>query len=213
MAKRQIDIGTDLSLAFDLYKNNFGLLFVSGLVVALLTLCTCGLLYGTMLAGYSQIIRRLINQDPVKPTVNDIFAGFSLLVPTLMLTIVAFITCAILSFIPVIGRVLPMLISPLYIIGILFMTFAKFDLGATCKKLTDELGAGEVMPFLQVLIVGLVGGIGIVLCGVGVLLTYPLGVCAVIYGFIRSYAAEIKDAGSTAAPAASDEAPSAPTQP
>lgn len=213
MAKRQIDIGTDLSLAFNLYKNNFGLLFISGLVVALLTLCTCGLLYGTMLAGYSQMIRRLISQDPVKPTVNDLFASFSLLAPTLILTIIAFVTCMLLSFIPAIGRLLPLLVSPIYFIAILLVTFAKLDLGATGKKLTDELGAGEVMPFLHVLVAGLIGGIGVVLCGVGVVLTYPLGICAVVYGFIRAYADEIKVADNTFEPVTSQDDPPAPTQP
>jgi hypothetical protein len=90
---KPLDFGDVLKRAFDLYKENLGLLIVVHLVGGLPSLCTIGILAGPLYAGVSLVMLALYDRKDPKPVVGDLFKGFDFFLPAFLLFLVV---CAVM---------------------------------------------------------------------------------------------------------------------
>lgn len=178
MALAKVDIGSEFSRGWKLFKENMGLLVVAGLLAGLLTIVTCGLLSGPMTVGFFLVIQRLIKNDPVKPQAGDIFKGFDFFVQSLLLFIILLALGFLLGIIPVVGQIVGFLLGSLMMWGMMFVAYQKLSAMDALKKIYELAKTGDfTMPLVLGVIANLVAGLGVFACGVGALFTAPLAYC------------------------------------
>ncbi|MDD3545624.1 MAG: hypothetical protein PHG96_09750 [Kiritimatiellae bacterium] len=135
MALAKVDIGSEFSRGWKLFKENMGLLVVAGLLAGLLTIVTCGLLSGPMTVGFFLVIQRLIKNDPVKPQAGDIFKGFDFFVQSLLLFIILLALGFLLGIIPVVGQIVGFLLGSLMMWGMMFVAYEKLSADVVLSEL------------------------------------------------------------------------------
>lgn len=181
MALNKIDIGAELKRGWELFQPNMGLLIVAGLIVAIVSSITIGILAGPMTAGMFLVVRRLLQNDPVKPQAGDVFKGLDFFVQSLILVVICVAVAALLAWVPVLGQIAGLLIGAALWWGLLFVTFEKLSAIDALKKLFELLKTGEfTLPLVFGVIVNLVSGLGFFACCVGVFFTVPLAYCMMV---------------------------------
>lgn len=205
-----VDIGTEIGRGWELFKANMGLLILVSLLTAIIGVCTCGILAGPMMAGEFLIIQRLLKKDPVVPVVGDVFKGFSYFLNTFLCVLAFWIISGICYIIPVVNVVAGMVLGAILAVSVMFVAFGKLSFTDALKKVFQEIGTGPFWMFLLTLIVAnLIGGVGILLCGVGALFTVPLSVCIGVCAYHAAF-----EGTETAAPEPSPiEPPPPPSEP
>jgi len=174
---KELDIGRCFSDGWEIYKSNMGLLILAYLVAGLVAVFTFGILMGPLTVGLVLIVDRLIKKDSNKPVVGDIFKGMDKFAASFVCILLFVVMSLIVSIIPIIGQLASLVISPLLMYSLMYIAYE--DLGAVdaVKKTIHGLVSGKMlMPVLLGVLAGLVGGLGAVLCGVGVIFTAPFAV-------------------------------------
>ena len=193
MAQQELKIGPWLQAGFNIYKENFLLLIVVNLLALVLGKLTLGILAGPLLAGVALINLRLLDQSEPKPEIGDVFKGFDFFLDSFLL----FLGCAVASFLAVILSMLiftaPIAILFLIVFGILLHTLSTFALFYIVDRKMDcwpavmaAFGALRAMflPMaVMVVATGIISMAGSLVCGLGVLVTFPLyfSVLSVVY--------------------------------
>jgi len=186
MALKQIDIGAELSKGWNLFKLNMGVLIVAGVIATLVTLVTCLVLSGPLSAGLFLIVRRLIQNDPVKPQAGDVFKGLDYFLQAFLLMLACFVVslvCSlVLGIVPILGQlasiVLSLALGSAMMWAMMFVVYEKMTAVDAVKKVFASLKTGEfTMPLLFGALASLVSNAGVFACGVGVFFTIPLGYC------------------------------------
>ena len=185
MADGKVDIGGWLTETWELYKANFGLMLVATLVAALLVGLTCGVLAGPMFAGLTLVILRVSRRSEPAPQIGDVFKGFDFFLQSLLLVVVLAVVYMALSFIPVIGGLAGLLISPL-------VMFA--------------------MPLVVSLLGSVISSLGALLCGIGVILTAPFGAILTVVAYRHMFEGVTAEPVPVADAASMDAPPPEPTQ-
>ena len=198
----KVDIGGWMTEAWEVYKANFGLLCVATLLAGLLGGFTCGVLMGPMWAGLAMILLRLLRREQPVPQIGDLFKGFDFFLQALLLVVVIGVAGAVVSFVPVVGAVAPTLLAPLVMFAMFLIVDRKLEFWPAIQASFEKAKQEYVSLLVLSLVAGLISAAGMILCGIGVILTAPFGaiVSAVAYRHLFEDAA--------AAPAA--EAPTAP---
>lgn len=137
MALAKVDIGSEFSRGWALFKENMGLLVVAGLLAMVLTIATCGLLSGPMTAGLFLVVERLLKNDPVKPQAGDIFKGFDFFVQSLLLFIILLALGFLLGIIPVVGQIVGLLLGSLMMWGMMLVAYQKLSAVDALKKIYE----------------------------------------------------------------------------
>ena len=187
-----------LSEGFELYKENFGLLVLSGLVVTLLSAVTIGLLAGPMLAGLALITLRLYDNDMTSPSVGDVFKGFNFFLNTLLFCIVwgvaILVIVLILNVIPLIGQLLSFAFTWAAQAILMFSLFLIVDRGMgfwEASMASINMVKTNFWPFLIFgVITSVIGSVGGMLCGIGMIFTLPLQVCMLTVAYRASFRGE-----------------------
>lgn len=196
MSDIQIDIGAELEKGWHLYKANMGLLILAGLIGMLVSAVTCGVLGGPLTAGLFLMIRRLMQNDPVKPQAGDVFKGLDVFLQTflcfLIVGLVSFVVSLVLGVIPVLGQlasmVVSMALSAFGMWALLFVTYQKMTAVDALKKVWAGVSSGAfVMPLVFGVIASFLGGVGILACGVGVFFTMPFAYCSLACAYETLY--------------------------
>lgn len=187
----QTKIGAWFKGGFNLYKENFIVVFVSCIIAMVLGVVSIGILAGPLLVGVFMILFRLIEKSSPPPFFSDVFKGFEQFIAGFLFVIV----CAIVNFcgslvlrsVPNIGGLLGFAYScalgGLVIFGLPLIADKKLDFWAAL-----ELSIQTVKPkLIQYLIFSFAGSIitisGGLLMGVGVLLTFPFYLCSVAVAY------------------------------
>ena len=170
---------------FNLYKENFLLIFLSTIIFGLLSFISYGVLAGPLAVGIMQILFRLLQKSSPAPGVTDIFQGFSNFKASFLFVIVAavisWLGSFILGYVPVIGGLLSMAFSTglgtLLIFSIPIIADKKLDFWAAM-----ELSIETVKPkFFLYVIFSIVSSVivlsGTLLIFIGVFLTAPMYLC------------------------------------
>ena len=175
MAENKVDVGGWINEAFELYKANFGLLCLATLVAGLLAVFTCGILGGPMFAGLVMVILRVSRKTEPKPQVGDVFKGFDFFLQALLLVVVLAVAGMVLGWLPIVGPVAGMLIAPLVMFAMPLIVDQKQEFWPAIMASFEKAKEEYVSLLVVTLLGGLISGLGLLLCGFGVILTAPFG--------------------------------------
>lgn len=185
MQTPEVKISHWLQEGFNLYKENLGVLILSGLIAVLLTVATIGILGGPMGAGMVFIVMALLGGQAPKPKAGDVFKGFGYFANAflfvVLLILVSLLGSFILGTIPVLGTILS------FVYGWVLHAFVMFSLFLIVDQRMDFWPA--IMKSIEVVLsnpgpfvgfgvaAAIIGSLGAVACGIGVIVTFPLQVC------------------------------------
>lgn len=211
----KVDIGNEVKRGWELFKDNKQLLILTTLVAFLLTIVTCGILGGPMLAGAIRIVHRLLKNDPNKPQVGDLFKGFEHFVDSFLCVLAIGVAMSIVMGITrVVGSAVSLVGGALMSICLMYIVFGKLKFVDAMKKLFEEISTGPFWTLVLAMVVAnLIGGVGVLACGVGVFFTMPIGLCIVVCAYLTVYGDGALTLAAPAAPAAAPEATPPPATP
>jgi len=182
MAKK-VEIGTEISRGWELFKGNMGLLILATLLMGVCAVFTCLILLAPLMAGNFLIIQRLLKKDPAVPQVGDLFKGFDYFLNAFLFALVT----GIIMVIPGVN-ILGILSVPLAGIGIMFIVFGKMGFAEAMKKIFNEISSGPFwLLILTTLIACIIGNLGLGVCGIGALFTWPLASCIIVCAYHTAY--------------------------
>lgn len=210
MDKVDVKFGEWMQKGFDLYKANFGILVVAGLLTLLVGSISAGILMGPLMAGMMMVTLALVDGKDPKPSGTDVFQGFNVFLQAFLLVLVVFIASAVVS----------MILAPLaWIVSIAISTCTLFAMPLIADRKMDfwpaimtsfEKVKTNFFPFLGfAFVVGLLGGIGTLLCVIGVIFTFPIYAAMVCVAY-RDVFPEEGDGDADSATAPEPPAPVAP---
>lgn len=163
-----------------LFKENMTVCILLALVASLLSSITCGLLSGPMLAGVFIVIKKLIKRTDPKPTVNDVFGGFTYFLQTFLFILLMGIISGIFAWIPVLNIIVGFFSSSMLLWGVILITNHNMDCIQAIEFLYKGLFSGKFLkPLFTAWIALLIGALGCIACGIGVFFTMPLCYCII----------------------------------
>jgi uncharacterized membrane protein len=183
------DIGTCVSAGINGLKKDPVTHIVTSLLIGIVGGATAGVLTGPMMVGYMRMIKR--EDEGTKAEIADVFKGFDDFVPALLAVLVSSIIVGIGFMLCVIPGLLIMALVPTsaYLVAV-----GEKDGINAIKRAFEAIKANLVSSILCALVLGIVGSIGSLLCGIGMILTLPIA-------FIGMYhmAKQLTDGGATPA--------------
>jgi hypothetical protein len=214
MTVRKIEIGAEVGKGWRLFKANMGVLILGGLLATVVSVITCGLLTGPLMVGMLLIAQRLLKGDPDKPQAGDVFKGLDSFMQALLLMVITAVVVAVLRLLmamgglPVlIGGLVDLVVSVVTLWALVFIAYEKATAIDAIKKVFVLIKSGSfTVPLLFAMIAGLIGGLGMILCVVGIFFTMPLTYClmACCYDTLFGDEPEAIDLTSTQTPPPSD---------
>jgi uncharacterized membrane protein len=172
-----MDVGKALQKTIDLYLKNFGLFFLAGLMVAIVSIVTIGILAGPLIGGFIILVLKIERGEQAQ--FNEIFAHFDKFLPTLLIGIICMIIPMIIGMIPIIGLIFGIIAGPIISIIFALAIAQAVDKGIepieALKKGYQCYMKEPIINWLYGLIIGIMSSIGAIACGLGVIFTLPLG--------------------------------------
>lgn len=163
------NVGACLSRAWGIFKNNFVTHLVSSLLVGVVGSISGGLLIGPMVVGYMRMIAKEAKGE--KAQIGDVFRGFDDFVPAFVAGLISLLVLSVafaLCFVP------GLLIMALPSVALYLVAQGERDgvaaFNRAWKTVTKNLGSA----FVCSLLLGIVGGLGVLACWVGVFVTGAL---------------------------------------
>ena len=180
------DLSECVSAGFSGLKNNPVTHIVASLLVIFISSVAFGLLSGPMAVGYMKMIK--IEDEGGKAEIADVFKGFEDFVPALVSMLVGSIIVGIGFVLCVVPGLLLMAIVPT---SAYLVACGEKDGINALKRAWDAVKANLLGAFFCMLVLGIIGNLGLILCFVGVIITLPIA-------FIGSYhmAKQLTDGGS-----------------
>ncbi|MBW2091245.1 MAG: hypothetical protein JRI34_03860 [Deltaproteobacteria bacterium] len=181
----QVKFGEWIERGFSLYKENFGLLVLTALVVLVLSLVTLGILAGPMIAGLTVITLGLYDKKEPKPELRDLFRGFDYFLNAFLFFVVWFliilVISAVLNVLPVIGQVLSLIFSyaaqTFLMFGIFLIVDEQRDFWPASQDSINVVKTNFWPFFGLFLVASIIGSIGAIACGIGIIITAPIQAC------------------------------------
>ncbi len=169
---------------FDLYKANLVVWIVASLLAVVISAATLGILSGPMWAGLTGMALAQLDRKKAKPEIGDVLRGFDVFLQSFLFMLVWGLGIAVTLLLGFIGCMWPIL-AILFLVALnaalMFALFLIVD-----RKLEfwpASLASFEKIkpaffPFLGLSVVaGLIGAIGLIGCGIGVIVTLPITTC------------------------------------
>ena len=190
-SKPIVKFGEWIEAGFSLYKENFVVLVLASLIATILSAVTLGILSGPMFAGLILIILACLDKKEPKAEIGDIFKGFEYFLDSFLFVIIwGAISIAItllLNLIPCAGQILSMfvsiIISTLVMFGIFLIVDRKMSFWPASLA-SINLVKTNFFPFAGLMIVaGVLGYIGVLACGIGIIITMPIGACIIAIAY------------------------------
>ncbi len=192
----QVNIPEWCSNGLALYRDNFLLLVLVGLIVFVLSFFSIGILAGPSIAGAFLITLSLIREPSIKPAIGDIFKGFDFFKQTFLFVITNILVLIIGSFIlSILPVFLEQIAKSLFFISV--MIISQFGiLLIVDKKMSfqEAFIAGikkgkELYPFLFAftLIWMILSWAGSIIAVVGIFFTMPIAFCMISYAYLNIF--------------------------
>jgi len=195
--KRAPEVGVAFSDGWRIYKDNFGVCLVSCLLVLLIGGASCAICMPPLIVGFGLICIRLLRNDPTRPQIGDVFKGFSFFGPSfltmLVLGVGSFIVTCLLNIVPILGQLVSLLLSFAVIPAMNMLATALIgDQSATAGQAISTplklLSDGRFWKFvLVVFLASIVSTSGMILCGIGIIFTIPLGYTIMFAAYEQMY--------------------------
>jgi uncharacterized membrane protein len=210
MDTKQIKFGEWIEKGLQIYKENIGVLILSSLVAVVLSCVTFGVLAGPMMAGLVLIALQLIDQKGSKPEVGKVFQGFTFFLQSFLFMLVwggiMVVAGLLLNLILCVGMVLAYVLTIALSTLLMFAMFMIVDKGlafwpASMASLNEV--KANFWPLLGFYVVSsLLSGVGSILCGIGVVITLPIGLCACAVAYRDLFPKAVPPVAPVASPAA-----------
>lgn len=200
--KKNIDIGGWLKYGWKLFITDVLKFMVAMLIVGVVSIVTCLILSGPMMVGFYKCILKKTRGEDFE--YGDLFDGVKTqFLPAFVLVIATFVFVAIvggiLMLIPFVGQVAfyAVQIAVALFINYMYLQMAEMDETLEVVKLID-LGKSTLnkvkddyaMYLVWALVVSVVGGVGVIICCVGALATWPISIIAVTISYIAIFKSE-----------------------
>jgi membrane protease YdiL (CAAX protease family) len=182
--KVEVDFGGWIQKGFELWKQDILLLAVVSLIAGVGGLFSLLIIAGPLMVGMFRIVLALHDKTQPKPEIGDVFKGFDLFGPGLvlfLLLLVPGLATIPLNHIPYVGHILSTALS--LAIGALVMFSWPFLVDKKMApidaiKASFNIVKDNFFPFLGLYIVAtLIGSIGFIGCCIGIFVTMPITVC------------------------------------
>ncbi len=163
------EIGTCVSAGIDGLKKNAVTHIVSALLVGIVGGVSGGILSGPMMVGYMRMIKA--EDEGGTPEIGDVFKGFDDFVPALLAVLVSSIIVSIGFFLCIIPGLLIMALIPTaaYLVAV-----GEKDGINAIKRAFNAVKANMLSSIICSLVLGIIGSIGSIACGIGVIVTLPI---------------------------------------
>ena len=192
-----MDVGKNLGASFELYSKNFGVLFLAGLVVGLLSIVTLGILAGPLMGGFIVLCKKLLRGE--KGEVNEVFNYVNQTGALILLTVVMWVY-SIVCMIPFLGTLIGLVVGPVFGIVVTVVAGLAVEQNKSIQEglqfMLDKAKANYLQFWIYGFVFGLVGAIGAILCGIGALLTMPIA----MVGMVLAYQSLTDDSGANIPP-------------
>lgn len=169
------DVSACVSAGFTGFKKNPLTHVIATVLVVVISGIGFGLLTGPMLVGYMRMIKT--EDEGGTAEIADVFKGFDNFVPSLLAVLVSSIIVSIGFFLCILPGLLIMAMVPT---AAYLVATGESDGINAIKRAWEAVKANLVGAFLCMLVLGIIGNIGFILCLVGALVTLPIA-------FIGSY--------------------------
>ena len=192
------DVGTCFKRGFEVYKKNFVPICVAAFLSGLIGLASCGLCTGALFCGVNAMILKAMRDGNAQLKIGDMFQGFSkyflpALAGLIVLGILNQIVATVLTCIPIIGWLALIPAGAAFGAAIFWSLLLVTDQGATAgeaisvplKLFGDKRFWSIVMV---VFLASLAGSLGLIACGIGVIVTMPFAYCVAAAAFEEAYA-------------------------
>ena len=185
MDKAEVRLSEWIEKGFNLYKQNFGVLVLASLIACVISAVTLGILSGPMFAGMLLITLRLFDNEEPKPEVGQVFKGFDFFLNSFLFVLVwgvaFFLASLILAFIPFLGQILSIFLfyaaQTALMFGLFLIVDRKMDFWPASVESFNRVKT-NFWPFFGLSVVsGIIGGIGAIVCGIGIVITAPIHAC------------------------------------
>ncbi|PIE70158.1 MAG: hypothetical protein CSA22_09290 [Deltaproteobacteria bacterium] len=166
-------MGFYIKEGFNVVKSNPIPLILGNLVLLIMNSIAMGLLAGHWYAGMYHMVAKARRGESID--FGDAFWGFNNFIPNFVAGLVYTACIAIGSFL----CVLPAFIAGgilLYVVPL--VAFKGEPIGSAISKSKDEAMGSLVNHILFFFVASLIGSSGLILCGIGIFLTVPIGVAA-----------------------------------
>lgn len=190
MSSAKVDISGWIKQGFNLYKDNFLIVFVCGIITVVLGSISIGILAGPLVVGFFNIALRLHRKSEPKPEIQDIFKGFELFLPSFLFVlvwgVVNLIGQGILAMFPLgnfLGSCFGLFLGSLLLFGIPLIADQKLDFWPASQKSLNTIKPKLVEYLIFSVALSFLAGIGVLLLGIGIFFTIPLYPCAVAVAY------------------------------
>lgn len=160
----KVDIGACVSFGWNRFKSNVVYYLVGPILVGVGGGLTFGLLAGPLMVGF---FKGMMKEDTGgKAEIGDIFSAFDKFVPSLIVVLI----CVVVSMIPLAG----LLVGPLMGTGLYLVAKGENDGMAALKNGFEAYKSDLLMGLICSFVLGVVGSLGAIACGIGMLATLPI---------------------------------------
>jgi uncharacterized membrane protein len=162
-------IGSCVSAGFSGLKKNPVTHIVATLLVGIVGGVSAGLLSGPMMVGYMRMVKA--EDEGGKAEIADVFKGFDDFVPALLAVLLSSIMVSIGFMLCILPGLLIMALIPTaaYLVAV-----GEKDGVNAIKRAFAAVKENLFAAFACSLILGIIGSLGSILCGVGIILTMPI---------------------------------------
>jgi len=208
MDKVEVKFGEWIGSGFELYKENLGVLILASLIAMVLSVATLGILAGPMMAGVLLITLSLFDKKEPRPQVGDVFKGFDYFLQTLLFFIVwglgIFVASVILGLVPCVGQLASVLLvfvaHAFLMFGLFLIIERQMDFWPASMASFEKIKT-NFLPFLGFsVVVGIIGSIGGIACGIGVCLTAPIQACILTVAYREVFDGVIRPSATSGKP-------------
>jgi hypothetical protein len=187
----EVKFGEWIEKGFNLYKTNFGVLFLASLVGGILSAVSFLILAGPMMAGMILICLKLHDGESPHPEVGTLFRGFDFFLQSAMFlgvwSLGLFVVQGVLCLLPCIGQIAAICLSAvvwtLLMFGLFLIVDRKMDFWPASVE-SFYMVRANFWPFLGLsFIASIIGSLGAILCGAGIVLTLPIYYCIMVAAY------------------------------
>ena len=192
-------VGTTFNRGLEIYKKNFVPLLLATLLAVVVGGISCGICTAPLLCGVYAMILTVMRDGNATLKAGDVFKGFQKFVPAfvscLVLAVIYQIVCTVLLIIPILGWIAVIILA--------LAVFPAIVAWAQLMVADQNASVGEaIMSPIKLLrdkrfwsivlvafVASLVGGLGAIVCGIGLFVTLPFSFCMMAAAYEEAYGA------------------------
>ena len=195
--KKGADVGTTFKRGLDVYKKNFVPLLLATVLAAVIGGITCGICAAPLFCGVYAMILAAMRSEGTQLKAGDVFKGFQWFAPAfvswLVLGAINAVVSGILLVIPFVGW------AAYIVVGCAVAPAVVAWSGLLVADQGASIGDAIIVPlklvgdkrFWSIILVsfvaGLAGGLGAIVCGIGLLVTLPFAFCMIAAAYEEAY--------------------------